>query len=146
MLTKKASVHLHTYSKSAIKSVTACIDKPLSESDCHARPFKSSPPHPPQTGFGRTGRALLYTLQSYWTWYWLWLAEQSRRKKRNQVACFKSLDIWSDQSVSPVVAMWPLMQTWKMLSIISTYNLFKDNVSRYYSVTWTVCFHFLLTV
>lgn len=61
VLTKKAfvqqSVHLHTYSKSAIKSVTACIDKPLCESDCHTRPF-NSPPSPP---------SLVEQTEQYWT-------------------------------------------------------------------------------
>lgn len=91
------SVHLHTYSWTVIKSVTVCIDRSLSESDCHARPF-NPPPHP-QTGFGR---ALLYMLQ---------LVESGRKVRKKgftfQVACLKSLDIWSVQSVSPVVAMWP---------------------------------------
>lgn len=32
-------VGIHTYSMSAIKSVTPCIDKLHSESDCHTRPF-----------------------------------------------------------------------------------------------------------
>lgn len=96
VLTKKAfvqqSVHLHTYSKSAIKSVTACIDKLLCESDCHARPFNSPPPDPVWWSRQSITVHVAELLNLI-----LIMARCGKRKEsgkeRIQVACLKSLDI-----------------------------------------------------
>lgn len=79
------SVHLHNYSKSVIKSVTVCIDKPLSESDCHARPFNPSPPRP-----GSVEQAELFSTHCRVIELdidpgWLWKAEG--KWERNDPSC-----------------------------------------------------------